>query len=89
MLQVLLHTSIQTLREPDDKVSANTLLSEVQSSAFDLCQILFKFFGKNIVQPRCDLFEKAIGLWSLTILALASLLGLNPNRLWLLPGNAT
>jgi len=62
VLQVLLHTSLQTLREPDDTVSAETLLSEVQNSAFDLCQILFEFFGKNMVQPRRDLFQKATGL---------------------------
>jgi hypothetical protein len=62
VLQVLLHTSLRTLREPDDKVSAETLLSEVQNSAFDLCQILFEFLGKNIVQPRRDLFQKATGL---------------------------
>ena len=49
VLQVLLHTSLQTLREPDDTHSAETLLPEVQNSAFDLCQILFEFFGKNIV----------------------------------------
>ena len=62
MLQVLLHTALQTLREPDVNLSAETLLSEVQNSAFDLCQILFEFFGKNIVQPRRDLFQKATGL---------------------------
>ena len=62
VLQVLLYTSIQTLREPDDNVSAVTPLSEVENSAFDLCQILFDFFGKNIVQPRCDLFKKATSL---------------------------
>ena len=62
VLQVLLHTSLQTLREFDDTHSAETLLSEVQNSAFDLCQILFDFFGKNIVQPRRDLFQKATGL---------------------------
>ena len=62
VLQVLLHTSLQTLREPDDTHSAETLLPEVQNSAFDLCQILFEFFGKNIVQPRRELFQKATGL---------------------------
>ena len=62
VLQVLLHTSLQTLREPDDTHSAETLLSGVQNSAFDLCQILFEFFGKNIVQPRRELFQKATGL---------------------------
>ncbi len=62
VLQVLLHTSLQTLREPDDTHSAETLLSEVQNSAFDLCQILFEFFGKIIVQPRRDIFQKATGL---------------------------
>ena len=62
VLQVLLHTSLQTLREPDDTVSAETLLSDVQNSAFDLCQILFEFFGKTIVQPRREIFQKATGL---------------------------
>ena len=62
MLQVLLHTTLQTLREPDGTVSADTLLSECQSSTFDPCQILFEFLGKTIVQPRRDLFEKARGL---------------------------
>ena len=40
----------------------DTLLSECQNSAFDLCQMLFEFLGKTIVQPRRDLFEKATGL---------------------------
>ena len=62
VLQVLLHTSLQTLQEPDDTVSAETLLSDVQNSAFDLCQILFEFFGKTIVQPRREIFQKATGL---------------------------
>ena len=44
VLQVLLHTALQTLREPDDTHSAETLLPEVQNSAFHLCQILFKFW---------------------------------------------
>ena len=59
VLQVLLHTALQTLSEPNGHVSADTLLSECQNSAFDLCQMLFEFFGKAIVQPRRDLFEKA------------------------------
>ena len=62
VLQVLLHTALQTLQEPNDKHSAETVLSKVQNSAFDLCQILFEFFGKNIVQPCCDLFQKATSL---------------------------
>ena len=59
---MLLHTALQTLREHDDTVSADTLLSKCQSSTFDLCQILFEFSGKTIMQPCRDLFEKAIGL---------------------------
>ena len=62
MLQVLLHTTLQTLREPEGTVFVDTLLSECQRSTFDPCQILFEFLGKTIVQPRRDLFEKATGL---------------------------
>ena len=51
-----------TLGEPDDTVSLGTLLSECQSSTFDLCPISFEFLDKIIVQPCCDLFEKAKGL---------------------------
>ena len=59
---MLLHTALETLREPDDNVSTDTLLFECQNSAFDLFQMLFKFCGRTIVQPCRDLFEKATGL---------------------------
>ena len=39
VLQVPLHTAIQTLWSPDATVSAETLLSECQSSTTDLCHI--------------------------------------------------
>ena len=87
VLQVLLHTSLQTLQEPEDNVSAETLLSEVQNSAFDSCQILFEFFGKNIVQLHRDLFRRLLVYLSRIPLALASLLGQNPRQLWLLHGS--
>ena len=38
------------------------MLFECQNSTRDLCSVLFEFFGKHIVQPRCDIFEKATGL---------------------------
>ena len=64
VLQVLLHTAIQTLRSPDDTVSTETLLSECQSSTADLCKILFEIFGEHVMQPRRDIFENhgSIGL---------------------------
>ena len=34
----------------------------VVRQGYHLCQILFDFFGKIIVQPRRDLFQKATGL---------------------------
>ena len=57
------------------------------NSAFDLCQTLFEFLGKTIVQPHCDLLRRPQVYRSLTLPALASLLGLNPSRLWLLPSS--
>ena len=87
VLQMLLHTSIQTLRESDDTVSAKTLLSEVQNSAFDLCQILFDFFLARISCSLVVISSRRPQVYlSPTILALTSLLGLNPNRPWLLRG---
>ena len=62
MLEVLLHTALRTLREPDDNVSDDTLLSECESSTADLCQILFEFFGRTMVQPCREIFEKDTGL---------------------------
>ena len=64
VLQVLLHTAIDSLRtiEDDDVQSPEQLLSELQSSTQDLCSVLFEFLGKVIVQPCCDLFQKATGL---------------------------
>ena len=88
VLQVLLHTALRTLREPDGNVSADTLHSECQNPAFDLCQMLFKFSGKN------ESYSLVVISWRrpqayrfLTLPALASLPGLNPSRLWLLPGS--
>ena len=78
---------LQTHWELDDTDSADTLLFACQSSTFDLCQMLFEFLGKTIVQPHQELFKKATGLSALILLALASLSRLNPSRLWLLPGS--
>ena len=62
ILQVLLHTDILTRRSPDGTVSAETLLSECQSSTSDLCQICSIFFGNHLTYPRPDIFDKATGL---------------------------
>ena len=51
VLQELLHTAIQTLRKLDGTISADTLLFEKRKKKC-LCQILFEFFGKHVVQPR-------------------------------------
>ena len=53
MLQVLLHTALQTLQEPDGTVSADTLLSKCQTSTADLCPI-HSFFLANM---SCSLVE--------------------------------
>ena len=65
VLQVLLHTAIDSLRttEDDDVQSPEQLLSECQSSTRDLCLVLFEFLGKIIIQPRRDIFEKATSLF--------------------------
>ena len=64
VLQVLLHTTIDSLRttEDDDVRSPEQLLCKLQSSNQDLCWVLFEFLGKTIVQPRCDIFEQVTGL---------------------------
>ena len=71
VLQVLLHTAIDSLRttEDDDVQSSAQSLSECQSSTRDLCLVRFEFFGKRIVRP-CDIFEKA------TVLSLSQLAAL-------------
>ena len=37
VLQMLLHTAIQTLRSPNDTIYAETLLSKCQSSTVEPC----------------------------------------------------
>ena len=60
VLQVLFHTSLDAFRTPDGaSLSAEKLLEECQQSIEDLSTILFEYYGKIIVQPRRDLFEKA------------------------------
>ena len=85
VLQVLLHTALQTLQEPDDTVSADTRLSECESSTSDLCQMLFDFLAKL----SCTLVESSSRrsqvYLSLNRPALASLPELNPSWPWLLP----
>ena len=45
------------------QVDAETFINTLASSSTrDLCSVLFNFFGKQIAQPRRDLFEKATGL---------------------------
>ena len=64
VLPVLLHIAIDFLctAEDDDVESSAQLLLECQNSIRDLCSVLFEFFGKQIVQPCRDLFEKATSL---------------------------
>ena len=61
--QVLLHAADIVIRTEDadsfDLASSHRGLSFV---THDLCQTLFEFLGKHIVQPRRDIFEKATGL---------------------------
>ena len=51
VLQVSLRTALKTLRESDDTVSVDTLLSECRRFTSDLCQMLFECFGQTIVHP--------------------------------------
>ena len=86
---MLLHTALQTLRELDDCLSRHTAFG-VLELYFRLVSDFIRIFGKTIMQPRRDvreIFKKATQVYrSLIRPTLASLLGLNPGRLWLLPG---
>ena len=63
VLQVLFHAALDAFRRPDGAgLSAGKLLEECQQSIEDPATILLKCFGKSIVQPRRDLFEKATSL---------------------------
>ena len=53
------HTALDCFRTPTDGLTTEQLLEECQRSSEDLCTMLFEYFGKHIVQPRRDLFEKA------------------------------
>jgi len=59
VLQVLHHTALDCFRTPTDGLSTEQLLAECQLSSFNLCSMLFEYYGKHIVQPRRDLFEQA------------------------------
>ena len=63
VLQVLFHAALDAFRSPDGvNISAESLLEECQQSIKDLATMLFKYYGKVIVQPHHDLFTKASGL---------------------------
>ena len=59
VLPVPFHTALDCFRTPTDGLTTEQLLEECQQSSEDLCTILFECFGKHIVQPCHDLFEKA------------------------------
>ena len=59
VLQVLHHTALDCFRTPTDGLSTEQLLAECQQSSFNLCSMLFEYYGKHIVLPRRDLFEQA------------------------------
>ena len=59
VLQVLFHTALDCFRTPTDGLTAEQLLEECQQSSEDLCSMLLGYFGKHIVEPHRDLFEKA------------------------------
>ena len=59
VLQVLHHTALDCFRTPTDGLSTEQLLAACQQSSFNLCSMLFEYYGKQIVQPRRDLFEQA------------------------------
>ena len=59
VLPVPFHTALDCFRTPTDGLTTEQLLEECQQSSEDLCTMLLEYFGKHIVQPRCDLFEKA------------------------------
>ena len=53
------HIALDCFRTPTDRLTTEQLLEDRQQSSEDLCTMLFEYFGKHIVQPRRDLFEKA------------------------------
>ena len=61
--QVLLPAA-DIVTRPDDADSFHLAPSyrDLSFVTYDLCQTLFDFLGKHIVQPRRDIFEKATGL---------------------------
>ena len=59
ILEVLFHTAVEASRTRDTNLFAAQLLKECHQSIEDLCTMLLEHFGKHIVQPRRDLFEKA------------------------------
>ena len=59
VLYVLFHTALDCFRTPTDGLTVEQLLAECRHSSENLCTMLFEYFGKHIVQPRHDLFEKA------------------------------
>ena len=64
VLQVLFHAALNASQSPDGvNVSAESLLEDCQQSIEDFATMLFEYYGKIIVQPHCDLFEKATSLW--------------------------
>ena len=78
LLKVLLRTTLQTLPKLDDTVSADTLLSE--------CQVFIRFFLANMPCSLAERSSRRPQVYRSHIPpALASLLRLNPRRLWLLP----
>ena len=62
MLQMLFHAALDAFPPPDAEVFAEQLLEECQQYTEDLCTMLLEYFGKHIVQPRHELFEKATSL---------------------------
>ena len=59
VLQVLFHTALGCFRTPADGSTTERLLEECQKSSKHLCTMLFEYFGKHIVRPHRDQFEKA------------------------------
>ena len=58
VLQVLYHTALDCFQTPIDGLTTEQLLEECHLSSEDLWTMLLEYFGKHIVQPRRDLFEK-------------------------------
>ena len=56
---MLYHTALNCFRTPADGLTAEQLLEQYQQSSKDLCSMLLEYFGKHIVEPSRDLFEKA------------------------------